>query len=202
MPLLINFAATSLTESLGLRVTRSRDMISRTFMRPILPSALISLIFTLKLARAAVDNLFAFSRRTASARLVFESLPRPAQPVAMIAIGGLYRGLLGAIVVLGIFIVWDSVHWISEGGPNIQRPRASAAIGNAAPQPVATQAGGSPAASTTPAVTERSHTVVPGDTVSTIAEQYNVQVGQIISLNGLADPEVIKVGQVLRIPPG
>ncbi len=42
--------------------------------------------------------------------------------------------------------------------------------------------------------------VQPGDTLYAIAEKYNTTVNHIARFNGIADPNVIDVEQVLRIP--
>ena len=44
-----------------------------------------------------------------------------------------------------------------------------------------------------------SHTVKSGDTLSGIASQYNTTVNQIVSLNQLSNPNLIYVGQVLKL---
>ncbi len=44
------------------------------------------------------------------------------------------------------------------------------------------------------------HTVVPGDTVSAIAKEYGVSMREIVTANNLANPNLILVGEVLRIP--
>jgi hypothetical protein len=44
------------------------------------------------------------------------------------------------------------------------------------------------------------HTVLPGETLASIAEAYDVAVEAILELNGLANPNVIEVGQELLIP--
>lgn len=43
------------------------------------------------------------------------------------------------------------------------------------------------------------HVVKSGDTLSAIASQYNTTVGQIVALNGIRDPNVIDVDQVLKV---
>lgn len=45
----------------------------------------------------------------------------------------------------------------------------------------------------------RTHVIDRGDTLSTIAEQYDTSVNQLIRHNGL-DSAVIRVGQTLKIP--
>lgn len=48
----------------------------------------------------------------------------------------------------------------------------------------------------------RRHTVQPGDTLSAIAAASGVSVEALIAANDLDDPDLIAVGQVLRIPIG
>lgn len=52
---------------------------------------------------------------------------------------------------------------------------------------------------TTAAVT--THTVEPGDTLFLIAQRFGTSVEAIAQANGISDPNVIEVGQVLQIPP-
>jgi len=47
----------------------------------------------------------------------------------------------------------------------------------------------------------RYHTVVPGDVVALVAEQYGVSVGAIMGANQLEDLAMLRVGQELLIPP-
>jgi LysM repeat protein len=51
-----------------------------------------------------------------------------------------------------------------------------------------------------PTAVSVTHKVKPGDTLAKIAQQYNVAVDEIMAVNGLDDPNVIKVGQELAIP--
>jgi len=46
------------------------------------------------------------------------------------------------------------------------------------------------------------YTVVPGDTLSRIAAQFNVDIGVLIEVNKIADPALIRIGQELVIPGG
>lgn len=45
-----------------------------------------------------------------------------------------------------------------------------------------------------------SHTVRAGETLSSIARQYGVSVNALASYNGIANPNLLRRGQVLRIP--
>ncbi len=49
-------------------------------------------------------------------------------------------------------------------------------------------------------VSNTSYTVVPGDTLSKIAARYNISVQDLIAANNLANPSLIRAGQVLTIP--
>jgi LysM repeat protein len=60
------------------------------------------------------------------------------------------------------------------------------------PAPVALK----PPATTTPLT----YTVQPGDTLSKIAKKFGVTVGAIVTANNIANPNLIKPGQVLTIP--
>lgn len=44
------------------------------------------------------------------------------------------------------------------------------------------------------------YTVKKGDTLTKIALVHNTTVRELVSLNGIANPNIIRVGQVLRIP--
>jgi murein DD-endopeptidase MepM/ murein hydrolase activator NlpD len=46
----------------------------------------------------------------------------------------------------------------------------------------------------------RSYTVVPGDTLFLIAERFGITLEELIAFNGITDPNVLEVGQVLLIP--
>jgi LysM repeat protein len=68
-------------------------------------------------------------------------------------------------------------------------------IPSSTPAPAAATPAAAPAAA--PAAT---YTVVRGDTVSAIATRYGTTVAAIASANGLANPSLIRIGQVLSIP--
>lgn len=44
------------------------------------------------------------------------------------------------------------------------------------------------------------YTVVPGDTLTAIARRYNTTVDSLVKLNNIANPNLINVGQKIRIP--
>ena len=51
-----------------------------------------------------------------------------------------------------------------------------------------------------PVVAETSHTVVDGDTLSAIAEAWGTSVDAVVQANGLANPNMLSIGQVLQRP--
>jgi LysM repeat protein len=48
---------------------------------------------------------------------------------------------------------------------------------------------------------QRIHTIVQGDTLSYLAQQYGVSVDEIMKANGITDPNKLSIGQKLIIPP-
>jgi len=65
--------------------------------------------------------------------------------------------------------------------------------------PTAVPPTSAPAATTAP-TGQVTHVVQPGENLFRIALRYGTTVGAIASANGIANPALIKVGQVLRIP--
>ncbi|HXF61238.1 MAG TPA: LysM domain-containing protein, partial [Caldilineaceae bacterium] len=49
---------------------------------------------------------------------------------------------------------------------------------------------------------ETTYTVAPGDTLFLIAQRFGVPLETLIAANGITNPDVIEVGQVLVIPTG
>ena len=45
------------------------------------------------------------------------------------------------------------------------------------------------------------YTVVRGDTLSKIADRYNTTYQELARVNSIPNPDLIKVGQVLQVPP-
>ncbi len=67
-----------------------------------------------------------------------------------------------------------------------------------APQPATTA---SPPINLTPGADGTVHyTIQPGDTLSGIAAEYGASADAIVQVNGITDPNLIKIGEVLRIP--
>jgi murein DD-endopeptidase MepM/ murein hydrolase activator NlpD len=65
-----------------------------------------------------------------------------------------------------------------------------------------------PLESTTPSpdpttlATDQFHTVQPGETLFIIANQHDVTIGSIVLANNILDPNIVQVGQTLKIPTG
>jgi LysM repeat protein len=56
-------------------------------------------------------------------------------------------------------------------------------------------------ATTTLPTAEEFYTIQQGDTLFGIAQAFGVSVDELISFNGIADPDAIQAGQRLQIPP-
>jgi LysM repeat protein len=76
--------------------------------------------------------------------------------------------------------------------------RLTIPAGGTTPPPTAVPGGPTPV----PPPAESSYTVVRGDTLGAIARRFNTTVQALSSLNGIANPNLIFPGQVLRIPGG
>ncbi|WP_185830555.1 LysM peptidoglycan-binding domain-containing protein [Siminovitchia terrae] len=57
-----------------------------------------------------------------------------------------------------------------------------------------------PAANNKPASTTGAHTVKKGDTLSAIAKKDKTTVNELVKINGIKNPNLIKVGQKIRLP--
>jgi LysM repeat protein len=82
-------------------------------------------------------------------------------------------------------------------GPSDASPSGSAAPSDG---PNATSAVTQPPTTAPTASAGTTYTVKRGDTLSSLAVRFGVSVAAIQELNGIADPSLIRVGEVLRIP--
>ena len=83
----------------------------------------------------------------------------------------------------------DVMHWFPKFGKSMDTFRAdvSKAMTSAQVKPQ-------------PPVSGKTYTVVKGDTLSEIAQKYGTTVDTLVQLNGIKDPNLIVVGQVLKLP--
>ncbi len=66
---------------------------------------------------------------------------------------------------------------------------------------VATTEPGAQATAVPPATEERTHVVQAGENLFRIGLQYGFTVDELAAYNGIANPNVLEVGQVIKIPP-
>lgn len=83
----------------------------------------------------------------------------------------------------------DVMHWFPKFGKSMDTFRADVSKAMT-PAQVKPQ----------PPVSGKTYTVVKGDTLSEIAQKYGTTVDTLAQLNGIKDPNLIVVGQVLKLP--
>jgi murein DD-endopeptidase MepM/ murein hydrolase activator NlpD len=116
--------------------------------------------------------------------------------------------------IKGVFYgnVFDLFKKIKEEGGEFTAPvkgkaakaaKAAPAAKATTPAPAAKQVAPTPAPAATPAVapaTEKTYTVVPGDTLGSIASRFGTTITEIAQLNKINNVNLILVGQILRLP--
>lgn len=68
------------------------------------------------------------------------------------------------------------------------------------PKPAAARPATKPVAKPAPKARTKSHKVVSGDTLGAIARRYGTSVGALTKLNGIKNANLIRVGQVIKLP--
>lgn len=109
-------------------------------------------------------------------------------------------GMVYAGQRLNVFVTATRNVWISEGAPTAQAGEAAAVKKpTVRPQPsVAVKSSAAPSPSKSGSYVY--HTVVPGDTLFSIARKYGIPtVEQIKDLNGIRDPRTIRPGMKLKV---
>lgn len=86
----------------------------------------------------------------------------------------------------------DVMHWLPKFGKSMDTFRADVAKALAPAQ--------TPAKPQAPTTGGKTYTVVKGDTLSEIAQKYATTVDTLAQLNGISNPNLIVVGQVLKLP--
>jgi lipoprotein NlpD len=102
------------------------------------------------------------------------------------------------LALLTLSVVLSACSTATRQAPVIDRPAPAAANKSPRPHPVIPPA---PAAEEPKADARGSYTVRKGDTLLKIALDFGQNYRDIVAWNNLADPDDIKVGQVLRVTP-
>ena len=118
--------------------------------------------------------------------------------------GGSWPGIvLGVLIIVGLVVGFNNYQAPEQTvGSTIQMTSTSTATpliiptSTATPTPTLT-----PLPTVPPTPTPRTHTIERGQTLSYVAELYHVSIDDIVTLNKLSDSRVLKIGQVLLIPP-
>lgn len=114
--------------------------------------------------------------------------------------------VVSAAVVLAILFWWEG----RDTGPGDNQPIATT-IAEVVPvvptldpaaAAVAAEAAAVPVAEEAPSDEPLVHVVQPGETLRAISDNYDVSMDDIVTVNGLANPDIISVGQQLIIPVG
>jgi LysM repeat protein len=102
--------------------------------------------------------------------------------------------VVSATVMLATLFVWERIHNSASPTPvsTSAPPTAGDAQGLSATIPVSSPNQAEPI----------QHTVQAGDTLGGIAQTYDVSIEDLMAVNGIADPNLLRVGQVLIIPSG
>jgi len=105
--------------------------------------------------------------------------------------------LVSAAATLTVLTVWDRTH------PTLPGSAAGVTLTATSPAGVAandTQAAPVNEPTAAPLPTPTIYVVKSGDTLGTIAQQFDVSVEAIMAANGITDPNLLNVGQSLLIP--
>ena len=105
------------------------------------------------------------------------------------------NALVSASATLAVLWLWDRAH--SPPRTAVATPVTQVASG-----PTTAPTAGAQPSPIPPTPTLTVYVVQSGDTLGSIAEQFDVPVEDIMKANGLAEPDVLDVGQTLVIPVG
>jgi LysM repeat protein len=110
--------------------------------------------------------------------------------------------VITSAVILGALLLWN--YFTSPAEPPATASVPAAFEGAQASGPPAEVSTAAPDLAVVPAPPAKpgEYVVEPGDTLTAIAREYGVTVEELMVANGLADPNVLSVGQILIIPVG
>ena len=109
----------------------------------------------------------------------------------------LLNAVVSAAATLTVLWFWERTR-PTVSLPVAPTPAPQTANNLTAAPPALAETTAPPSSTATPTI----HVVQVGDTLGSIAQQYDVAVEDIMAANGLADPNVLSVGQALVIPIG
>jgi hypothetical protein len=97
------------------------------------------------------------------------------------------------------FLLWNpnSTYHVDA----LDRVRADTSSGGTGGTDAAAQSTTSLGAGTPGATAARFYRVKEGDTLTAIAAQYGVDISTVMAMNAISDPDALRVGQVLELPP-
>jgi len=102
----------------------------------------------------------------------------------------LLNAIVSASVTLGVLVAWDLTH---RAPVVLPMPTATISVSSLATQAAIVN---NPNPTATPTV----YVVRSGDTLGSIALEFDITIGEIMLANGLKDPNALSVGQSLVIP--
>lgn len=130
------------------------------------------------------------------------------QPVDSLPLSTSFFSGSWASIGLGVLIIVGIVWWVTGSQGEVNRvaqaeenftPTATATF-----TPTPTNTGtptATPTLTPTPTPTPRTHTVVAGETLIYLAQQYGVDMDELAALNNIQDVRSLRSGQTLIIPP-
>jgi hypothetical protein len=100
--------------------------------------------------------------------------------------------IVSAAVMLTILFAWEHIRDSAAPAPTPTLPLLATQHARAAPtiSPVSSPAAAEPV----------EYTVQEGDTLSAIAQSYDISLSDLMAANGITDPNLLHIGQVLIIP--
>lgn len=87
-------------------------------------------------------------------------------------------------------------------GDNLRVGQKLVIPGNATPLGSSSSSAPSASSSAAPQAGAGTYTIVPGDTLGSIAQRHGVKSGDLAVLNNITDPKKLRVGQVIKLPTG